>query len=188
MKNRTTPGYQQSIIDHYSAIWKSNPEIYLWDRGPIEKLYYEFRVLEYPPDESRELWTYATCGMSSLDNDLPIELHICSARQDVQLVELLTSLAYYHKNETAIALNHTVNFGIPWQGNSKCEYAFISLPYLDGPALEDFNFGDRLIKCFWLIPVTEAEVEYRRKYGTEALEEKFDEGLDFINPERRSVV
>lgn len=180
--------YQQSVSEHYSAVWKANPKIYLWEKGPVEKLSFEFRVLEYSPVDSRGLWTYATCGMSSLSDDFPVELHICSSKQDTGLIELLTSIAYYHKNEAAIGLNHTVNFGKPWQDNSTCEYGFVSLPYLDGPALEDFQYGNKQIKCYWLIPVTRSEVEYKNKYGTEALEQKFDAGLDFIDPKRNSNV
>ncbi|PZR09711.1 MAG: hypothetical protein DI539_21720 [Flavobacterium psychrophilum] len=38
------------------------------------------------------------------------------------------------------------------------------------------------------MPVTKEERDFKEKYGTEALEEKFDEGLNYIDPLRKSLV
>ncbi|WP_221417866.1 suppressor of fused domain protein, partial [Fulvivirga kasyanovii] len=134
-------------------------------------------------------WTYATIHMSPLDDEPPLELHMFSSTQDRSLVELLTITSFYHQKRARLNLNHTINFGRPWQGKSACEYGFISLPYLDGPDLENFTDEEITVKCYWLIPVCESEVDYRSKYGTEALEEKFDqECLDYVNPNRDCIV
>ena len=86
-------------------------------------------------------------------------------------------------------LNHTVSFGRSWQSSSICDYGFISLPYLYGPELEDFTINNSLVKNYWLIPVTEREVEFKKKNGAESLEDKFEETqFDFINPSRLSII
>lgn len=178
--------YRESIQKHYESIWISGSTPRYWRKGPIGQLNPDFTVLEFAPRHDRDMWTYATCCMSSENDSRPVELHIFSSKQDPSLVELLTAIAYYHINDSKLDLHHTVNFGRSWQDNSECTFGFISLPYLDGPDLEDGL--DKTVKFYWLIPVTEKEVELKKKYGIKELENKFEEeGLDYINPGRKSL-
>jgi len=179
----------EKIIAHYVANWGSEPKIYLWGKGPIQKLYYQFRVLEFPPATNTDMWKYATVFMSGDENGYPIELFVFSSKQDHSLVELLFAVGYYHQNTHKLSLNDSVNFGRGWQGASVCNYGFISLPYIGGPDLETLKIEGEEIKFYWLIPVTEQEVEYRKSHGTDALEDMFEEkGLDYINPGRASLI
>ena len=182
--------YFDIIRKHYETVWSLSSEIYLWDRGPIEKLPSDCRILVFPPTARRSMWTYATCGMSQPDDDFPVELHIFSETKNHQLIELLTSVVYFHRNSKFLGLNHTVNFGRPWQYNSKCEFGFISLPYLDGPELEKLKAKSIGIEInfYWLVPVTRSEVEFKKKYGVLALEDVFDKGFNYLDTERDSLV
>lgn len=189
MDYRTNNIYFEDILDHYMRNWKNQPSLRIWDKGPIQKLPESFRVLEFAPNTARDMWTYATCCMSQIDDIAPLEVHMFSSKQDVGLVELLTALAYYHRNTTNVNLHHTVDFGRPWQDDSLCSYGFVSLPYLDGPDLENLSIRRKKIKFYWLIPVTESEVYFKAKYGVEALEDKFDNiGLNYINPSRLPLI
>jgi hypothetical protein len=86
-------------------------------------------------------------------------------------------------------LGHSVNFGRPWIAESDCSYGLISLPYLDGPMLETLTVESREIKFYWLVPVTFAEIAYKKAHGLEALEEAFDQAaFDYLDPQRRSVI
>lgn len=180
----TLVNHQKEIIDHYKKYWKADPTVCVLDKGPAYNLPTDFCVLEFAPWAERNMWTYGTCGMSQPQNVSPIELHLFSSIKDASLVELLTVITYYHRNTASLGLDHTVNFGRPWQGQSLCDHGLISLPYLDGPGLENMN----LIKFYWLIPITKEEVAYKKKYGVTALEDKFEEGLDYINVSRKGVV
>lgn len=181
--------YFDKILSQYKSNWQIDPEIYLWDRGPIEKLYTVFRVLEFQPNGQRQMWSYATCGMSDEFDENPVELHLFSEQRDSSLIELLTAIAYYHKNTSKLVLNSTVNFGRPWRPLSDCSYGFISLSFLDGPSLETFILpGSRVTKFYWVVPITKAEVEFKKKYGVEALEEKFEENDFNYLSNRRSLV
>ena len=181
--------YQEEIIDHYKKSWQNDYKTYLWDKGPFEKLPHDFRVLEFEPTKNRNMWTYATCAMSQREDYARIELHIFSSKRDEGLIELLTIIAHYHRNTSKLNVGHSVNFGRPWQDKSNCQYGLISLPYLDGPSLEDFQSSAGILKFYWLIPVTEEEVNFKAKYGIESLEQIFDErGLDYINSNRSSLV
>lgn len=112
-----------------------------------------------------------------------------SPRQAEEIVELLVVTAHYHHTGARLDLGHSVNFGRPWLDNSRCSFGLISLPYLDGPSLENLPRGSAIVKCYWLIPITAAEMEFKKTRGLEALEEQFDQAkLDYLNPNRQSTV
>lgn len=181
--------YQTKIKLHYSKVWEVEPKIYYFDKGPSNELPHNFRVLEFPPHKNRKMWAYATCCMSQEMDNLGLELHMFSSKKDTEIIELLTIVAHFHRTEHNLGLNHTVNFGRPWQDESKCNFGFISLPFIDGPLLENMQYHSQTIKFYWLIPITKAEVEFKKENGTEALENAFEKAnFNYLNPNRRSVI
>jgi hypothetical protein len=105
-------------------------------------------------------------------------------------VELLTMTAFYHETE-GLGLGHTFPIGEPWLAGSMCDQFLVSLPYPFGPGLEVCESAGlrRLIRFLWLLPITQAEREYSREHGVEALERLFDDhAIEFWEPQRRSVV
>jgi hypothetical protein len=183
------PSYQTDVLAHYRAHWQAQPAHLRSDRPSVQHIESSFQVLEFAPSAQRDMWTYATCGMSSWRVAHPLELHLFSASQDRELVDLLTTVAHYHQTEQTLGLGHTVNFGIPWQSTSQCSYGLLSLPYLDGPNLEILHSGLRQVSCYWLVPITKAERDFKKEAGLEALEELFDQQpLDYLAPLRPSVV
>ena len=181
--------YQDSIKAHYKASWINEPNIYYLDKGPAHELPYNFRILEFQPNSITDMWIYATCCMSQEEDISGIELHLFSSKQDNTIIELLTATAHYHRTGKHLDLGHTINFGRPWQAYSSCNYGFISLPYIDGPKLENMIYHNKTTKCYWLIPITHAEMEYKKAYGIEALEQKFEEkSFNYLDANRLSVV
>lgn len=181
--------YIKKIQEHYNSIWDNKPTNHRWNKGPIQELPDGFEILKFDPTKARNMWTYATCGMSMPPNSTPLELHIFAPEHNDDLIELLTVVAHYHITGSSLGLGHTVNFGQPWWAKSKCEYGLISLPYLDGPTLECLNINGMEIKFLWLLPITRQEVDYKKKHGLDALEEKFDDlSFNYLNPYRKSVV
>jgi len=105
--------------------------------------------------------------------------------------ELLTAVAHYHRTGAKLGLGHTVNFGRPWLPDSLCTFGLISLPYIDGPKLEwlPLDSADHCARLLWLVPITEAEVAFKKAHGVEALEERLEAAhFDYIDPQRASVV
>lgn len=179
------------IVSHYASVWGGSPTVRHWERGPTDDLPAAFCVLEFPPTDNRALWTYATAGMSAFLCPDPLEIHLFSPAQTDLHVELLTAVAHYHCTGQRLGVGHTVNFGRPWIEKSNCDRGLLSLPYLDGPKLEQFVSPEdgTLVRFLWLIPITEAEVEYKKTSGLEALEQKFEQsGFDYLDPRRPSVV
>lgn len=120
-----------------------------------------------------------------------LELHILARESDAtvadrDLVELLTVIAHFHRTGQRLGLGHTVNFGRPWLLSSPCSYGLVSLPYLDGPALEWLD--EPRVRFLWLIPITADERAFKKARGLEALEAQFEAaGFDFLDPARASV-
>lgn len=184
-------GYIAELEIHYQKYFGIKGNKLILHKGPKEKLHAGFYVLEVPPNERHNgMYTYCTVGMSAdrMDDNL-IELFVFSPKQDMQLVELMTVCASYHRNKLPLNIHHTVNIGQPWLDSSICDHGFISLPYLDGPELELFNFEGHTIHCYWFIPITEKERDYKIEHGCEALEQLFEDSpLNYLNPERKCLI
>ena len=180
-------GFCDAIRRHYSLSWSNDPNPQTWNEGPANELPLGFCILEFGPTEVRKMWTYATCCMSHPSDMKLVELHMFSPIQCDGLVELLTVVAHYHRT----GRKHTVNFGRPWLDKSTCEFGLISLPYLDGPRIEQLHLQHEsaTVNCLWLVPITEAERNYKKSDGLKALECKVDEpGFNYLNPLRPSGV
>ncbi|WCD83875.1 hypothetical protein KPP03845_100194 [Streptomyces xanthophaeus] len=95
--------------------------------------------------------------------------------------------AYYHAGHR-LDLGHSLPIGESWLTGSHCDHLLISLPYLHGPGLEQCPLQDGHARILWLLPVTAAEMAYRREHGHDALEQLFDEqGMVPTDPRRPSV-
>lgn len=180
--------YAEMIDEHYGRIWGSPSAAIRWSRGPIAELPDDFRILVL--DRSTDTVAFATRCMSQPEDKAPLELHALCRPEDAErshLVEILTSLAHYHRTGNALGLGHSVNFGKPWIGGSACTHGVVSLPYLDGPDLE--WLAEPRVRFLWLIPISHAEVEFKRSHGMEALEERFEAArFNYLDPLRASVV
>ena len=182
--------YCESLRRHFEKYFGMTGVKKILRKGSKEKLHRNFYILEIPPGSVRGCWVYATIGMSLEFVNNQIELFIYSPQKDDSLVELLTVCASYHRNDLPLNLHHTVNIGRPWLKNSLCDHAFISRPYLEGESFEHFKYRDReLTHCYWLIPITKDERDYKIEYGCEALEQLFESNqLDYLNPARRNLI
>lgn len=182
--------YINNLTRHYETFFGLPGKHLKLERGPKEKLDPDFFILEFPPNNKHNMFCYCTVGMSfERNDDNLVELIIYSAKPDKTLIELLTVCASYHRNGKPINLHHTVNIGQSWLDNSKCDHGFISLPYLDGTQLEIFDFKGREIHCYWFIPITEKERDYKIDNRFEALEKLFEEKqFDYLNPNRLCLI
>jgi len=188
--NKAPKLYAERLYMHYKNYFLEPGKRLVLNVGPKEKLHEEFYVLEIPPNGKHSMYTYCTVGMScDRTDDNLIELFVFSSAPSHSLVELLTYCASYHRNRLPLNIHHTVNIGQPWIGNSICDHGFISLPYLDGPDLEIFQFNGYDIHCYWFIPITEKERDYKTEHGCEALEQLFEsKQINYLNPNRKCLL
>ncbi len=182
--------YIPKLREHYEQFYGVRGNILHWQHGSTGKLHEQFFILELPHNNKHEMWTYATVGMSAEreDEDL-VELIVYTSTQDHSIAELLTLAASFHRNDEPLGLHHTVNVGKGMSSTPNCDHGFISLPYLDGEALELFEFGQRTTHVYWFIPITERERDYKIENGCEALEQLFeDKQLNYVDFNRGSLV
>ncbi len=106
------------------------------------------------------------------------------------LVESLIVVAHYHRFGASLGHWHTINWGRGWRMDSSCSYGLISQPYLDGPKLEILTLdNNKSVHFYWLLPITEEEVVFKKENGAEKLEEIFEErGLNYLDTFRNTLV
>jgi hypothetical protein len=171
--------YKTILKQHYTSVWGIRFTLSIWNH---------IDVLIFPPHAKRNFWTYATAGISSFSDETPVELHLFSPFENQRFVELLGIIGHYQK-QLNLNLGHTVNIGEPWYDGSSCNFGLISLPYLDGSDIENCVVNDKICKCYWLIPVTEQEVAYKKLAGFEALEERLELAqFNYLDFSRNSVI
>ena len=181
--------WNKAIEKHYRSACGVDPEICTLPVCPHHQLSDHLAVQRYPPHVIGRVWPFATRGMSRPNDPKPLELHMLSPCPSNAMTELLVATAHYHRTGAVLDLGHSVNFGRPWLDNSLCEYGLISLPYLDGPTLEIMKFNESAAHFYWLIPITKAELEYKKQNGLDALEAQFERtGFHYADPHRSSVV
>lgn len=181
--------YVEVLRHHYAEAWKGTMRDTEFPTSPHSRLSPLFEILSLPPGFGRDMWTYATVGMSEGMRN-PIELHMLSLSASAEVPELLAAVASYHREIGGMRLGDTVDFGKPWIGESPCEHGLLSLPYLDGPTTEIADLGNGArISCYWLLPITRSEVDFKKENGLDALESLFEaSGFDYLEPLRRPVV
>lgn len=182
--------YCHTIQKHYASSWGETFTEKQVRTGRYQELPAEFRILEFPPTDDRGMWSYGTVAMSQPLDPKRLELHMFSRVQSDAVAELLYIVAHYHRTGSCLGLSHTVNFGRGWMSESIASYGLISLPYLDGPGLKHLGLPDgSSIRFLWLLPITQAEREFAKSEGVEALESRFEDSeFDYLDPGRESVV
>lgn len=178
-----------SLLAHYETCWGACAYEARWRRGPHARLPECFRVAVFEPNAKNSQWIYATCGMSRVVDPTRLELHLVSPVEYSGHLELLTAVADFYLAGHPLDLGATVNFGRGWLPDSLQEYGLISRPYLYGPSLEEFTEQGTRAKCYWLLPITKSERDFKKDQGLEVLESLFDEKeVEYWNPHRPPVV
>lgn len=178
------------IESHVRSFFKGHDtSAYRWNAGPIVETCPEFRVVSAEPGPRSKLWVYTSVGAALISpSKVPLEFCLCSRHEFPEAVELLAMTAYYHHKEV-LGVGHALPVGRPWQTGSQCNHFLVSLPYPFGPELEWCTAGEDTVRILWLLPITEAERQFKVVKGQEALEARFDEiGLRYWEPRRKSVV
>ncbi|WP_086819906.1 suppressor of fused domain protein [Allokutzneria sp. NRRL B-24872] len=161
------------------------------DMGTRRDVVPELRVLVVGPGPRGGGWAYVTVGCWALvqEDGCGVEFVMTSAQRHQRFVDLMAMVAYYHCGGHQLDLEHSLPIGEPWVPGSTCDQLLVSLPYLHGPDFEICPMPGGHARILWTLPVTTAEIEYRREHGNEALEQLFDDAAIIpTDPFRASVV
>ena len=183
--------HSQRVVEHYKSFFQGHQWVsQRWDKGPIEELVPDFQVLKFSPGQRIGLWVYCSVGASRIGSPESglHEFVVVSPYKSDSLVETLAMVTHYHANHS-LGFGHTLPIGEPWLADSLCTNWLISLPYPFGEELELMALQDGHAHVAWLLPITDAEREFKIQNGLEALEQRFDDAeLEFWRVDRDSVV
>ena len=162
--------------------------------GPIERHVKDFLIFRIQPLRPGCWWLYVSsgCWAATQEDGHGLEFVLTAPADDWVNLESVTMNAFFHCGPVTDRLDvgHTVPIGRPWLGDSRCDHYLVSLPYPFGPEFEVCTWGEGAhARILWLLPITEAEKDFRREQGLEALECLFDEhAIDPVDTKRASVV
>ncbi|MFI6009188.1 suppressor of fused domain protein [Streptomyces sp. NPDC051243] len=182
----------EAVESHVRAFFEGHSvDVVDCDLGPERRgTVPDLRVLVVGPGPRTDSWAYVTagCWAASESDGHGLEFVMTAPVRDQRFIDLMAMIAYYHCGGHRLDVEHSMPIGEPWIPGSTCDHLLISLPYLHGPGLEQCPLPGGDTRILWTLPVTTAEIEFRRRHGHEALEQLFDEaGIIPTDPFRASV-
>ncbi|MFJ7175222.1 suppressor of fused domain protein [Streptomyces massasporeus] len=182
----------EAVESHVRVFFEGHSvEVVDYDLGPERRqVAPHLRILVVGPGPRSDSWAYVTAGCwAAMEKDgHGLEFVMTAHVRDQRFIELMAMIAYYHCGAHQLDLEHSMQIGEPWVPGSTCDHLLISLPYLHGPDLEHCAVPGGHARILWTLPVTTAEIEFRRRHGHEALEQLYDEAeIIPTDPFRASV-
>ncbi|MER6672894.1 suppressor of fused domain protein [Streptomyces sp. NPDC000983] len=182
----------EAVETHVRAFFEGHRvEAVDYDLGPDrQEAVPDLRILVVEPGPRGDSWAYVTAGCwAPVQKDgHGLEFVMTAHVRDQRFIDLMAMIVYYHCGGHPLGLQHSMPIGEPWVPGSTCDHLLISLPYLHGPDLEHCPVPGGHARILWTLPVTTAEIEYRRRHGHEALEQLLDDaGIIPTDPFRASV-
>ncbi|MFE2877747.1 suppressor of fused domain protein [Streptomyces roseus] len=183
----------EAIEAHVRAFFVGHfVEVIAFDLGPERReAIADLRVLVVGPGPRSDGWAYvsAGCWAETEKGGHGLEFVMTAPARDQRFIELTAMIAYYHCAGHQLDVEHSMPIGEPWVPGSACDHLLICLPYLHGPDLENCRLPEGHVRILWALPVTAAEIEFRRSQGHDALEQRLDDaGIIPTDPFRASVV
>lgn len=158
-------------------------------------------IYTFGPTEERPFYTLVTGGMSDARQNIPAQYAQLAPRAEILtytrepqgwMYNVLKGLAEMPSDDnTFLHWYHSVPNGMPMTAKPSELTAFLFLPpYPEDPGINPMIVDGDATDFLMMVPITNAEMEFKRKYGTKELVQKFDEAnFNFvINEERTSVV
>ncbi|MFD7066557.1 suppressor of fused domain protein [Streptomyces sp. NPDC059913] len=183
----------EAVESHVRAFFEGHSvEVVVCDLGADRReAVADLRVLVVGPGPRGDSWAYVTAGCwAAREKDgHGLEFVMTAHVRDQRFIDLMAMTAAYHCGGRQLDLEHSMPIGEPWVPGSTCDHLLISLPYLHGPDLEHCPLPGGHARILWALPVTAAEIDFRRHEGHEALERLFDDAeIIPADPFRASVV
>lgn len=192
-RKKPTPAGTDAVANHQHKYFAGHVSVERRWPGPIDQRAPGMRVHEFAPGPRTPAWTYASVGVWSATHTAEghgLEFVMLAPGQYDRMVELVTLAAFFHAGPESqrLDLGHTVPIGEPWLPGSSCDHLLVSLPYTFGPELEWTEWEGGHARHLWLLPITEAERQFKVEFGQEALEQRLENAAVVpTDPQRASV-
>ncbi len=119
------------------------------------------------------------------------EIIITGYQKYEELANVLTTAAFFiikeeWKSQTGVVFETLVEQYYP---DKNVKHLLFVEPYLWEDKLQDLSIGERRINFLLAIPITQAELEYKKTYGHDALENLLEEkNIDIFDIDRKSTL
>jgi len=187
--------YVERVVAHVREFWPDGElDVLAWTIGPLWEQAPQMRFVELGPAERGGTWTYLSAGAAPLleDEGVGHEFVIRAPFQERLMVELLAMAVYYAwtGDHGGVHDGHTLNHGEPWIEGADASFLYVNKPYFVSHRFERLPYGDgHTAQFLWLVPITEAEKDWRHAHGQEAFEQLLEERrIDPTDPARAPVV
>lgn len=143
---------------------------------------------------------YSTIGLSGYPNpinrtdgsasDIPVELLMAGYKEYEQVPNILSTAAFFIiKNKWNCQPGTVLETIVSDYYRSDMKHIMFMPPFLWEDKLSCVKIDNRNIYPLLLIPISDKELDYKNKYGTDALETLFEnEAIDIFDIKRKSVV
>ncbi|GEM_PF-935872 len=182
---------RHALHDHVDSHWPGYDKSLLRvGDHPVTTASPNFRVACIHPKNSEEPWAYLSLGAYELGADplCGLEFLLLARERSEHHAGILALVASLH-SQSALKQGSVIDLQEPWIAGGTLQHLLVTLPYPYGPNLERCQAGLFSLRVLWLLPITGAEFALTKREGLEALEARFEaEGIDFLDPDRASVV
>ncbi len=155
-------------------------------------------IYRFGPNNDRSYWTLITGGMSDQEQFIPrghpdhitkrteVLMYVHEPRPWMfQVVKELALIPF--EQRTYLHWWHSAPINIE---DSQLAHAFFLPPYFESEEFDSLVIEDDDVSFLWMVPITESELQYKLRYGGQALEELFSncEIDPVLNENRASVI
>lgn len=173
---RLVAGFEAAVERHVRAFFEGHVcAAHVWMAGPMHEVLPDFRVIEVAPGPKSTHWTYVSAGGAVLSRPdaEPLEFALVAPEANARHVEIVTMVAHYNHG-IALGEAHTMPIGGPWLSGSQCDHMLLMRPRAFGEAFERIAAPDGSARILQLVPITEAERDFKIAEGVAALTSRLD--------------
>ncbi len=176
----------------------SEPRVHAYyDDDKQQKL--DLLSLTAPVDS--EVGIYCTIGLSDYPNmvevnngekrNIPIEFIFTASKAYEKVPNILAACAFYIMKDKYECRPGTIFIGIPqfYYPELSMKHIYFTEPFLWQDELEHLKLDSKKVTFLLCLPISEEELQYKLKYGDEALETLFEDNeIDVYDLNRASVL
>lgn len=178
--------YEDRLWEHYKYHFGSKCTVCRIDDPVIQDIDPNIVILRFEPNSENHYYVYCTIGMSRYDDEKPVEMMIYAGESHYANIVMLAQLIVKNRTIAQVKTEDIFELDMSTAPQFTCTCGLIELPCHEE---KSFAVTEHGVNCLWLIPITKEEFDYQKKYGYDALQQKFMSNFfDILNHKRKSLV
>ena len=156
-----------------------------------EKSTSEIRILSCPDPVDEGVIFYSTIGLSEIAKGDVTEILFTGYAKYDKAANILSTTAFFIINNDWKAADGVVFETLieMYYPGKEMKHLYFTMPYLWENKLEGLSIDNKIINFLLAIAISDKELAYKNKYGSQKLEDLFQEReVDIFDLDRKSVV